>query len=221
MKSFKKFLDKPTPSVNSIAKRHGVSPEYISAQLAAGIEHEKEHTSHKDVAKEIALDHIGEKPDYYQKLKKIEEAERSSERAFKLYDYITRRHSDPDVDKKSILLGYNRSVIKQDNHFHRRIEKELRRKNNLFHGTDEIYNHIKNHGKIESVPLHKVISDQNVVSREGLQNKDRGDTRNEPAIPYFIHHKESDIYALWDGNHRVAISKLRGKKDISGKVVHV
>lgn len=72
VQSFKQFLDKPTPSVNSIAKRHGVSPEYIGAQLAKGIEVEKEHTSHEGVAREIALDHLGERPDYYERLKAVE-----------------------------------------------------------------------------------------------------------------------------------------------------
>lgn len=70
--SFRQFLDKPTPSVGSIAKRHGVSPEYISAQLDIGIKVEKEHTSHEDVAREIALDHLAERPNYYQRLKKVE-----------------------------------------------------------------------------------------------------------------------------------------------------
>lgn len=38
-----------------------------------GIEVEKEHTSNVSLAKEIALDHLNELPDYYTRLKTVEE----------------------------------------------------------------------------------------------------------------------------------------------------
>ena len=40
-------------------------------QLKKGIEIEKEHTKNKSQAKEIAMDHIGEDPKYYDKLSKM------------------------------------------------------------------------------------------------------------------------------------------------------
>lgn len=43
--------------------------------LAEGVEEEMEHTTSKEVAKEIAKDHLVEDPQYYKKLKKIEKAE--------------------------------------------------------------------------------------------------------------------------------------------------
>lgn len=46
-----------------------VDPE----QLEMGIEVEKEHTGDEDLAKMIAIDHLYEMPDYYTKLKKMEE----------------------------------------------------------------------------------------------------------------------------------------------------
>lgn len=67
-----KLLDKPTPSPEQIAKKFGVSAKYIIDQLALGIKSESEHTSNKAIAKEIALDHLNEKPDYYQLLKQVE-----------------------------------------------------------------------------------------------------------------------------------------------------
>lgn len=45
-----------------------VDPE----QLKLGIKVEMEHTDDADVAKEIALDHLAEDPQYYSKLAKIE-----------------------------------------------------------------------------------------------------------------------------------------------------
>ena len=68
-----KLLDKPTPSVEVIAKKHGVSAEYIKQQLDAGIKIEQEHTSDLAIAKEIASDHLSERPDYYEKLKQVED----------------------------------------------------------------------------------------------------------------------------------------------------
>lgn len=66
-------LNKLTPSVNDIMDKHGVGYKYVMAQLQKGIQVELEHTSDITTAKEIALDHLGERPDYYEQLAKIEE----------------------------------------------------------------------------------------------------------------------------------------------------
>jgi len=73
-----KLLDKPTPTLKDLAKKHDMSLGDIGAQLAMGIKAEKEHTSDMLVAKEIALDHLNELPDYYTKLEKMEEAKPAS-----------------------------------------------------------------------------------------------------------------------------------------------
>lgn len=67
-------LNVPTPTVKTIADKHNVSVEKIEAQLKMGIDTESEHTTHADVAREIALDHLNEKPDYYTKLDKVEKS---------------------------------------------------------------------------------------------------------------------------------------------------
>lgn len=61
-------LDKPTPKPEDIASKFNVSVDYVTQQLQRGIEVELEHTSNLDQAREIALDHLAERPDYYQKL---------------------------------------------------------------------------------------------------------------------------------------------------------
>lgn len=71
-----KSLDKPTMTPDKIAKKHNVSLQDINSQLEIGIKVEMEHTSDKDVAREIALDHLMELPDYYSKLKKVEHEDR-------------------------------------------------------------------------------------------------------------------------------------------------
>ncbi len=42
-------------------------------ELAMGIDVEKEHTDNPAIAKEIAKDHLAEIPDYYTRLKKMED----------------------------------------------------------------------------------------------------------------------------------------------------
>jgi hypothetical protein len=66
----KKLLDKPTSTVNDLAKKYGVPVLQVKKQLLKGIKVEKEHTDHPKIAREIALDHLGERLDYYTKLDK-------------------------------------------------------------------------------------------------------------------------------------------------------
>lgn len=72
MKQFKDFLDKKTPSLEDIADKFHKSLEYMKTQLSNGIKIEKEHSSDEKIAREIALDHLNERPDYYERLKKVE-----------------------------------------------------------------------------------------------------------------------------------------------------
>lgn len=64
--------DVKTLGVNAIAKKHKVSPEAIRKQLARGIKVELEHTTDPKLAREIALDHLAEIPDYYSRLAQME-----------------------------------------------------------------------------------------------------------------------------------------------------
>lgn len=65
-------LDVVTPSIEQIAKKHNVPLNNLKSQLKKGIAVELEHTSDEKVAEEIALDHLNELPDYYDKLDKVE-----------------------------------------------------------------------------------------------------------------------------------------------------
>lgn len=55
-----------------IADKHGVSVEKIMKELENGVAVEMEHTKCPKVARQIASDHLWERPDYYIKLKKLE-----------------------------------------------------------------------------------------------------------------------------------------------------
>ena len=55
-----------------IAKKHKVPVEEVLKQLKAGTKVEFEHTNSKKEAEAIALQHLDERPDYYNRLKKAE-----------------------------------------------------------------------------------------------------------------------------------------------------
>jgi hypothetical protein len=57
---------------DDIAKKFGVTVAKINKELEMGIEVELEHTKSRKIAKEIAMDHLTEIPDYYTRLKKME-----------------------------------------------------------------------------------------------------------------------------------------------------
>lgn len=69
-----KVLNKPTPSVEELAQKYNVSRQKVLQHLDKGIKIEKEHTSDREVAKQIALDHLGEKLEYYDLLSKFDES---------------------------------------------------------------------------------------------------------------------------------------------------
>lgn len=66
------LIGKPTPSFERIMKKHGISRKQLTQQVNKGIEVELEHTSSRAAAREIALDHLDEFPNYYDRLKKAE-----------------------------------------------------------------------------------------------------------------------------------------------------
>jgi len=61
-------------NIYDIANMHKVDIDDLNKELQMGIKVEMEHTSDREIAKEIALDHLYEDPKYYTKLADIEES---------------------------------------------------------------------------------------------------------------------------------------------------
>ncbi len=59
-------------SLADIATKFKLSINKLKKELDNGIEVEMEHTTSKDIAKDIAMDHLSEIPDYYTRLNKME-----------------------------------------------------------------------------------------------------------------------------------------------------
>lgn len=109
--------------VEGLAQDKGITEKDVDAeQLAMGIEVEKEHTDDPEIAKMIALDHLAEIPDYYTRLKKMEdEAEPTPAKdevemaetevgsnPKKIENYLRRRGYSP----KAVKIGVERFMAK-------------------------------------------------------------------------------------------------------------
>lgn len=55
-------------SIEDIAKKFNKSVDFIKKQIELGVEVESEHTNDMERAREIAMDHLSEIPDYYDRL---------------------------------------------------------------------------------------------------------------------------------------------------------
>ena len=99
-------LDAPTPTVFDIAKAHNVPVRQIQDQLAKGIKVEMEHTQDPKVAQEIALDHIAELPDYYDRLLFVEAANAMDGK--EMLEYFNTVHHDIDnEDMDNYILAHD------------------------------------------------------------------------------------------------------------------
>lgn len=70
-------------SIEEIAKKHRLEPSFIKNQLKMGIPIEHEHTKNKELATDIALQHLDEIPDYYTRLNKMENSAKKEHKKFK------------------------------------------------------------------------------------------------------------------------------------------
>jgi hypothetical protein len=70
-------------TVEQIAKKHRLDASFIQNQLDMGEPIEHEHTNNHELARDIALQHLDEIPDYYTRLKKMEAEAKKNHKKFK------------------------------------------------------------------------------------------------------------------------------------------
>ena len=91
-------------TIRKLAFKHDVTEKYIRRELQKGIRVESEHTDDHEIAKEIAMDHLTEDAEYYEKLAKME-----SEKAQDLYieddDKISLNFEEDEVAWVSSLVS--------------------------------------------------------------------------------------------------------------------
>lgn len=120
-----KDTDVKTPGNKAIAKKWKLSSSEVNKLVKQGANHEKEHNTNIEKAKQVARDHIGERPDYYKMLDKADKMDKNklkediinelSNKLMKKYmkrakgelnarDYVTR--SGGDYQKKPDLFQH-------------------------------------------------------------------------------------------------------------------
>lgn len=104
-------------TLEDIAKKHDKKGYYdvkdmvssLQKQLNKGVKVEMEHTDDKNRAKEIAMDHLWEDPNYYDKLKKVETKEATTSAS-------SGQYSQPAIWAKSLnkkdFKGYSKPLYK-------------------------------------------------------------------------------------------------------------
>lgn len=120
--------------------------EKLKSQLNKGIKIEMEHTNNKNKAKEIAMDHLFEMPDYYDKIEKIESNESKSARKQFMKDLLddpdyiefkkNRMFSD-DETKQKIALGTPHAAVNDpfvDKKRYQRFDKNIRESTEMVGG---------------------------------------------------------------------------------------
>jgi hypothetical protein len=96
-----------------VAAKHGVPVEMIEDQIEKGMEVELEHTSDLDRAREIAIDHLVEFPDYYDRLMKMEEEARAEEQklAEEFSEFLSRELNEA---KTQFILSLSEAQLNSD-----------------------------------------------------------------------------------------------------------
>jgi len=98
-------------TIEDIAKKHKVSVGQIEDQIEKGKKVEMEHTDDESKAIEIAMDHLMEFPDYYDRLEKVEPQHESVNEAKKV---LADREGNKDTGNKIIdkyLKGMRQGTI--------------------------------------------------------------------------------------------------------------
>jgi len=112
-----KNTDVRTPGLNAIAKKFKLSLARVRQLVDQGAKHEKEHNTDLSKAKQVARDHIGERPDYYKMLKKAEKTpvsmkEESATGAVRGLGFVT---GDPGVNPVTQYINTNAMAYTDEN----------------------------------------------------------------------------------------------------------
>ena len=131
-----------TPSLEQIAKKHKVSMDVIQKAHDEGVKVEMEHTKDKEMASEIARDHLNERPDYYKKLKKYveqfesvledvyQDSQAATQTSFDMgtnpEDYAQNRKKELSKSARIIKSIYKKKrMVKEDMYDHEKEDKSV------------------------------------------------------------------------------------------------
>lgn len=116
---------------------HMSESEFDSKDVEEGAKHELEHTKNIEIAREIAMDHLAEDPDYYKKLNKVEAESKCKhskngkwcgrcEPLKESLDYGPRKAAYDAEDLEDYLLDSGRSINSLSNKEAKNLLSQLR-----------------------------------------------------------------------------------------------
>lgn len=162
-------------TLSDIAKKHKVSIEHIKKQLIKGIKVEKDHTNDKSKAREIAMDHLTENPNYYDELEKIgldEVTDASSSGAFDVPFNSQNKNNPLKIDGVKSIKN-SKAIVNKDfpkwggpGGIYVQIKEKCKKFPYCNQGDDntieilennELINEVSNHFKINSKTLKQII----------------------------------------------------------------
>ena len=187
-------------TVQDIAKKHKVPIGNIRKEIKLGAKIEMEHTDSKVKAKEIAMDHITEYPDYYSNKKYgVKASEEGLEETSTAGGVSTGVFIEP-------LGGKKETIIKKP--FAKQVGKEVVGKKSISNPIGKIYTVVK---KSESKIINKKDLIRELSSSSSSKLRDEGGSFDGDAWVGDKHGWERKDELAWEGGE---ISDILAKMDI-------
>lgn len=201
-------------SFQDLLKRSKKDENFLKKQLVDGTSIEMEHTNNKSIAKEIAMDHLWEDPEYYIKLKKIESLDMKKNK-IKKFDTFVNEELNPQT--------YFSAADKLQKKGKTERAKKLRE-----------WGEEKKMDSIEPITIQTVggstcnLSSKNIISAKKDEICITGDVdmyhameNEKQLIKYF--HKYKDEYAEWanDPNTEFEINAFNEFLEMEKQIVFI
>lgn len=203
-------------SIKDIADKFDVPTSQIKNQIKKGLEVEKEHTNDIEKAKEVAMDHLTELPNYYDELNKMEKKAskdiKPSEVNETTKNLIRRliRENFNDIFKKLKIENKNTlPKIPSDNVFKNKVTN-----------IDKLIQ-IINVEKIKEKPIEIINLDKIVPTQKFLDINNLKEVENVGYNTGAELIKYNDLYYIVDGHHRIGIEILKGNDSVKAFVYHL
>lgn len=200
-----KNTDVRTPGIAAIAKKWNLPVAHIAKLVEIGAKTEHEHNKNISKARQVARDHIAERPDYYQKLKKMEKSpvsvkEENSISAVRGLGYVS---GDPAVDPISQYIDTNAMAYQDQNGNVLKLIKKNGKVNSLGFTS---YNPTQDHGDVKRRILgRKIMKESKLNELSGGDSRDyEGGVSGLPKSAY----RWNDIK---EGNRLDKAKKIAGK----------
>ena len=194
-------------TMKDIMEKYNLSEGEAIKICEEGTKHELEHTTDKDIAREIARDHIWEMKDYYKKLKKIEKAVEDGilpEWVLEKAKYIRRegtkgnyKYIYKDTDNKKGKNGDEElKYIKDFNEYSKIAEKNLDNWIEENYGDYGIFHKEVQSGDKIKIPAKAIIPRSSVE----FENSKTGESRsNTPIELEYV----GSVLKIHDGHNRL------------------